>query len=147
MSRRECQLVALGRVVGQRAREAAEDIGRARDELSRQTAKLDELAGYLREYGQSCPLGGNPALFANREAFMRRLRQAVEAQQSMVAAARQRVETAQARWLGERREANGVDYLLERERATLRRAAAQREQRALDEQAALRHARAEKAAS
>ncbi len=141
MQQREQQLATLGRLAGERVRQAVTELGHSRGEAARQAGRLQELEQYLDEYRASAAAEGraaSPVLLANQRAFLARLQQAVEMQTQVVDAARARESEAQGRWQGQRQDARRVETLLNRVHDVARIRQLGLEQKMADDQAAQR---------
>ena len=106
----------------------------ARQQVSDDLKRLQELSAYRREYQQSRPSnsGASSMQWQEHHKFLLRLDQAVSAQQHVVSEARERCEAHRRRWMVKRQRLESLGRALERYRTSERREADRREQRELD---------------
>lgn len=121
--------------------EAAERLLRIlgrKEEAARQ--RLEEIQGYKREYLQRMTGAGEQGmaihLLRDYHAFLHKVDQAIQHQESEVARAREHWESAHAKWLEQRRQVKAYEVLARRHQDEARRKEEKREQRATDEIAA-----------
>lgn len=126
------RLGLLVRVSDSNTETAARDLGRQQVALDEQRRRLQELRGYLHEYGTQ-PLPSTPALIANRERFLARLSAAELQQVRAVTQAETSVQQSTERWIERRRTGEKFETLqtgaIQRETRVIER----RSQQGLDE--------------
>ncbi len=102
--------------------------------------RLTLLTQYRDEYHQrfldAARQGVDRELWANYQAFLGRLDEAIAQQQAALATSRQRTTDGQRAWLDQRNKAKAFDTLSQRHLAALHRAEARAEQKMSDEHAA-----------
>ncbi|MEK7322228.1 MAG: flagellar export protein FliJ [Pseudomonadota bacterium] len=108
-------------------------------------AKLEELAGYLKEYtGTLLTLGGQGLSVVDlrrRHAFMAQINAVMIQQQSAVEAAQHMVDECRKRWLQAKRKADGISDLIIRKEQEYERVEDKRAQRLMDDLSAQRWSR------
>lgn len=100
--------------------------------LGEREQRLQELSRYLAEY-EGLATAHNPRLLMNRQAFVERLREAVDMQARLVEQARSHCDVQRAEWLLQHREVSTLDQLADCYRRRERRVEEQRSQKQLDE--------------
>jgi len=134
--RRTERILAIRGVAKSQERELAGVLGRIRDELQTEEAKLRHLRGYLADYRGAGPVARNvtrPALLRERRGFLCRLDAAIRQQEQCVAALRSRAEELAARWRESRTHVNALEKATDRLRAEDARRDARTEQATTDE--------------
>jgi flagellar FliJ protein len=117
-----------------------------RQEEARAQGQLDQLLGYADETTSKWAVGArpetSPELLTHHYQFMSRLQHAAGLQQGVIEDARRRVEAAQKSLLETEFRLAGLQQVLKKKQAELALQQARREQRDMDEMAALLHGRA-----
>ncbi len=128
----------------QRAQEredrVAQELAKVREAQRLQEQRLEELARFKDEYHQPAPAGGtlNPALLANRQAFIERIEQAVAVQKRAVEQGRGTLEIERTRLLLASRDKQVLEKLAASYRAEEAKKEQKRAQGELDELAGRR---------
>lgn len=116
---------------------AAATLGRLRGQEHKSRQTLETLQGYRDEYRarfeQALMNGISPGELNNYRAFLAKLDQAVEEQQSLLEQSRTRSESGLQQWHTQSRKLKSFDVLAAREQNEQRKDAARQEQRVLDE--------------
>lgn len=112
-------------------------LGRAQRALSEAVDRLDELERYRREYASSQrPAGEVSAVrWADYQAFLGRLDDAVKAQHQVILDGEQNVDAHRRRWVDRRQRLDSLNRVLDRYRLDERLEDERRQQRALDDRA------------
>lgn len=120
--------------------DAARKLGQLLASEQEGTKRLALLVQYRDEYHQrflaAAQEGLDRDLWANYQAFLSRLDEAIAQQQAAVSTSRQRTSDGQRAWLDQRNKAKAFDTLSQRHLAGLRKAEGKAEQKASDEHAA-----------
>jgi flagellar FliJ protein len=124
--------------------EAAERLLRMlgrKEEAARE--RLEEVQGYKREYQRRMTGAGEQGMEIHRlrdfHAFLSKIDQAIQHQETEVARAHAHWETAHEKWLEQRRQVKAYEVLAERHRNEARRQEEKRDQRATDEAASQKY--------
>lgn len=124
--------------------EAAERLLRIlgrKEEAARQ--RLEEIQGYKREYQQRMTGAGEQGmaihLLRDYHAFLLKVDQAIQHQETEVVRAHDNWETAHAKWLEQRRQVKAYEVLAQRHRHEVNRLEEKRDQRVTDEAAAQKY--------
>lgn len=120
--------------------DAARKLGQLLASEQEGAQKLTMLIQYRDEYHQrfldAARQGLDRELWANYQAFLGRLDEAIGQQQASLAASKQRTTDGQRAWLNQRNKAKAFDTLSQRHLAGMRRAEGRAEQKQSDEHAA-----------
>ncbi|QHS09244.1 flagellar export protein FliJ [Sinimarinibacterium sp. NLF-5-8] len=126
------RLRPIQQIAEKKEQDAAARVRERQQLLTQRRARLQELMDYLAEYdapGQTLTV----TMLINRQAFIDKLRQAIDMQTRLVEQAQQMLEAERDKWLGQRREVKTLEQLAlqyqQRERAEEER----RAQKQLDE--------------
>jgi flagellar FliJ protein len=124
--------------------EAAERLLRIlgrKEEAARQ--RLEEIQGYKQEYQQRMTGAGEQGMEIHRlrdyHAFLLKVDQAIQHQESEVSRARGHWEAAHAKWLEQRKQVKAYEVLAQRHHHEVRRLEEKRDQRVTDESAAQKY--------
>lgn len=124
--------------------EAAERLLRIlgrKEEAARQ--RLEEIRGYKREYQQRMAGAGEKGmaihLLRDCHAFLLKVDQAIQHQETEVLKAHEQWEAAHAKWLEQRRQVKAYEVLAQRHRQEVNRLEEKRDQRVTDEAAAQKY--------
>ena len=122
-----------------REQDAVRKLGESQQYLAAQQTKLQELRAYRDEYAKAFESSGGAGLDALRiqeyRAFLGRLNQAIQQQESVISQCSARHEQTRQQWLVTRSHSQAIDKVLERYRQQERQQEERREQRELDERA------------
>ena len=120
--------------------EYSKRFGAAQQDLAAAMKKLAELDAYRREYRESTVVksGSSAAAWQEHNRFLQRLDQAVAAQQAIVRDGEARREKHRQQWMVKRQRLESLSRAVDRYSDAERIAADRREQRNLDDAAALR---------
>lgn len=122
-----------------REQDAVRKLGESQQYLAAQQTKLQELRAYRDEYAKAFESSGGAGLDALRiqeyRAFLGRLNQAIQQQESLISQCSARHEQTRQQWLVTRSHSQAIDKVLERYRQQERQQEERREQRELDERA------------
>lgn len=133
------RLRPLQQLVESREETAARRLLDQQRRLGERELRLEELNRYLTEY-EGGVQAHSAQMLMNRQAFVARLREAVEMQAGLVNQARTDCDVERANWLLQRRELSTLDRLASCYRRREQRVEEQREQKRLDEFALRRYA-------
>jgi flagellar FliJ protein len=127
------------KVAQNREREAARVFAEAQRLVQERERKLAELRAYREEYRAGFHRSGGAGVSAlslrGFHAFLRRLDQAVEQQEQLVAAAQRELDQRKQLWLEKHFRAKALDHVRDRYRAQEQREIARIEQKDADERA------------
>ena len=122
-----------------REQDAVKKLGESQQYLDAQQTKLQELRAYRDEYAKAFESSGGAGLDALRiqeyRAFLGRLNQAIQQQETIIAQCSARHEQTRRQWLATHSHSQAIDKVLERYRQQERKQAERREQQELDERA------------
>jgi len=132
-------MAPVQRVLDQKEKDRARELGDARTRLAAAEAKLKDLEQYRQDYEQSFQQrarAGQPVrALRDFQVFLARLDQAIQQQRQIVAAARSDVSGHSTRWQSAARQVKAVDSVVDRWQGEERRAQDRREQKDTDERA------------
>lgn len=118
----------------------------ARQEAARAQGQLDQLLGYAEETSSKWAVGAKPqttsALLGHHYQFMARLQHAAGLQQGVIEDMQRRIDAAQKGLLEAEFRLAGLRQVLKKKQTELTLKQSRREQREMDEMAALLHGRA-----
>lgn len=138
MTRSE-RMAPVQKVLDQKEKDRARELGEAQTRYSQAEAKLNDLEQYRRDYEQAFQQrarSGQPArALRDFQVFLARLDQAIQQQRQIVAATRQDVSGHSTRWQSAARKVKAVDSVVDRWQGEERRAEHRREQKETDERA------------
>lgn len=129
----------------QRRDQASRVLAGAERAAAQARAQMDQLQGYAAETASRWATGArtvtSPEMLHHHYQFMDRLQQAVVMQEGVIADLLQRAEQARQRYLAAEARLSGLQKILERKLMELSAQQARREQKQMDEFAALQHGR------
>lgn len=133
------RLEPVSQVNHARERDAAQALGRSRQRLADEQARLEELHGYreqyARRYREALQQGLGVQAMQDYQRFLARLGEAIEQQGRRIELVRQELEASRARWLASHMKTEALEAVLARYRTEELRREARREQREHDERA------------
>lgn len=137
---RSRRLQPLAEVAARHAEDGARAVARARAQLAAEEARLEELAGYRRQYDAMPATEGaaHPFSLANRHAFGAQLDEALRLQQQRVGAAQVELERVVEEWTGLRRHERAMERLVGRCAGEEQRESDRAEQRGVDDASSAR---------
>jgi flagellar FliJ protein len=122
-----------------REQDAVRKLGESQQYLDAQQIKLQELRAYRDEYAKAFESSGGAGLDALRiqeyRAFLGRLNQAIQQQETVIAQCSARHEQTRRQWLATHSHSQAIDKVLERYRQQERKQEERKEQQELDERA------------
>jgi flagellar FliJ protein len=122
-----------------REQDAVRKLGESQQYLDAQQTKLQELRAYRDEYAKAFESSGGAGLSALRiqeyRAFLGRLNQAIQQQETVIAQGSVRHEQTRQQWLATHSHSQAIDKVLERYRQQERKQEERKEQQELDERA------------
>lgn len=137
--KRSERMAPVQRVLGDAERAKARDLGAAQRSLEAAEQRLQELqqyhADYLRGFEQTAKAGRNAMALRDFQQFIRRLEEAVQQQEQIVAQARSAVVGSSRQWRSAAQRVKAVDSVLDKWQGEERRRDGQREQKEFDERA------------
>lgn len=132
-------MAPVQRVLDQKERDRARELGEARARLAAAEAKLKDLEQYRQDYEQAFQQrakAGQPVrALRDFQVFLARLDQAIQQQRQIVASTRNDVSGHSTRWQSAARQVKAVDSVVDRWQGEERRAQDRREQKETDERA------------
>jgi flagellar protein FliJ len=132
-------MAPVQRVLDQKEKDRARELGEARTRLSEAQAKLGDLEQYRHDYEQAFQQrakAGQPVrALRDFQVFLARLDQAIQQQRQVVAATQADVSGHSTRWQSAARQVKAVDSVVDRWQGDERRAQDRRDQKETDERA------------
>lgn len=136
---RSKRMQPVQRVAHSREEEAMHKLGQSQQFLDAQTTRLEELRSYREQYSGEFAASGETGLDAVRlrdyRAFLGRLSEAIQQQESLLAQYRMQHEQTRQQWVESRSHSQAIDKVVDRYRRQEGQQRERREQREHDDRA------------